>query len=143
MRNQQISELTSQIQELKEENTSQKKWWSSKLTNHDQQIANLSLKYEAEIQRLTDNTNDLKVKITELLNRLKEYEGDKAEGEEEELLASFKDLQQKKAHISNYDDGITFFEGQLARCQRRLEQKTCAVLAVNKEIAQIRAEYAQ
>lgn len=46
MRNQQIAELTTQLEELRQDNASQKLWWSNKLTNHDIEVANVTRKHE-------------------------------------------------------------------------------------------------
>jgi peptidoglycan hydrolase CwlO-like protein len=54
------------------------------------------------------------------------------------LLASFKDLEQKEMHMTNYEDGITFLEGQLTRCQRKLEEKARALQMLHTEIAVVR-----
>lgn len=63
MRNQQITEMTTQIEDLRQENTKQKEWWSHKLINHDQEVNNLTRKHEADIQKLHEDNNELKGKI--------------------------------------------------------------------------------
>lgn len=45
--------------------------------------------------------------------------------------------------MSNYEDGITFLEGQLARCQRKLEEQGRALRTANKELSQVRADAAK
>lgn len=57
MRNQQITEMTTQIEDLRQENTKQKEWWSHKLINHDQEVNNLTRKHEADIQKLNEDNN--------------------------------------------------------------------------------------
>lgn len=58
------------------------------------------------------------------------------------MINSLRDMDQREKHMGSYEDGITYLEGQLTRCQHKLEEKIRAVEAVNKEIATIRAEAA-
>lgn len=45
--------------------------------------------------------------------------------------------------MGSYEDGVTYLEGQLARCQHKLEEKDRALITAHKEVAAVRAEVAQ
>ena len=136
IKNEQIKELQSEIQ-------NQKKWWTTKLLNHDRELEELTHKYEEEIKKLQDNKNELKEKLGQLNGRLKEYEGERSAGETQLLINSLKDMDQREKHMGSYEDGVTYLEGQLTRCQHKLEEKDRALIAAHKEVAVVRLELSQ
>ena len=62
----------------------------------------------------------MKEKIAELSKRLNEHEGDRASGETQQMINSLRDMEQREKHMGSYEDGITYLEGQLTRCQHKL-----------------------
>ena len=58
---------------MQSEAANQKKWWSTKLLNHDKELDILIQKHNEEINIINDTKNDLKDKIVELSKRLHDY----------------------------------------------------------------------
>ena len=59
------------------------------------------------------------------------------------MINSLMDMEQREKHMGSYEDGVTYLEGQLARCQHKLEEKDRALITAHKEVAAVRAEVAQ
>jgi predicted RNase H-like nuclease (RuvC/YqgF family) len=74
---QEILEKENQVKELQADIASQKKWWSTKLLNHDKELEEVTRRYEEEIRLLQGSNDELKEKIEKLNNRVNELEGNR------------------------------------------------------------------
>ena len=77
-------------------------------------------RHEDEIQKMKEGKEELNGKIEEMGKRIREHEEAKEVGNTELFIAELKDAEVKELHMTNYEDGITFLEGQLTRCQHKL-----------------------
>ena len=67
-------------------------------------------------------------------------EGEREIGDTQNLINSLKDIDGKEDFLSNYENGITFLERQVKKCQIKLEEKSRIIAKLYKDINDIRAE---